>query len=1351
MWYCVELIIKRKTIKIHGGKVMEAIQKRTGHFAVKNYVPQILDSSFFLSLRQMFLLFFSVGALLLSGTVRAQETVCAKVKIEIKQELTLERQAFDAQMKINNTTTNGVIENVSVVVKITEENGTPVLITDDPTNLSAKFFVRVSNKENIDNVSGTGTVNPSTTSAVNWLIIPAPGSAGSNPLGKKYLVGATLKYRFGGDDQVLEVSPDVITVKPLPLLTLDYFLTQNVLADDPLTPEIEATEPFTLGVRVKNNGFATAKGLKIDSAQPKIIENSQGLLINFKLTGSYINDAPAQNTLLIDFGDIEANQSKMGRWLMETTLAGKFTEFTARFSHADELGGLLTSIMQATNAHFLIHDVRVDLPGRDYVRDFLAQDGDVIRVYESDAPDTVVTDRSTSAQLTATVGNSGNAAYQLTMPATAGFVYVKLPDPFNGQKALGQIVRSDAKVMLPENVWLSKTRNEQTKKWEYWVNFFDINTTGMYNTEFQAPPAAARAPQIQFVPDHVVKEGKQVAFVVEASSPDGKAVTVSAAPLPAGATFVVQSVQAGVNTSIFNWTPSKGQAGNYLVTYTVTDGSLSTARSASIKVETDTPPVGPTVPVVLSPLADTHVPKFKPTLTVQTNAQETTSKLQFEIYADSAMTQLVDSALIDKGTVTDNVVTTSFTVTKDLNDNTRYWWRVRAYDGTQLYSAWANSKLFVNIANDPPNSFNLTSPVQAAEVVTVIPVLSWTNSVDRDEDSITYSVYIYKDVSLNEIFASAVDIAPGISGSTSWTVDKPLANNVQYYWRVVAADMHGATTLTPARPFTVKTGNAAPTPPTLQFPANGSQVANSTAVLTIVNSTDVDGDLITYVFEIDSINTFDSGQKKASGQVIQGAGNTTSWTVNNLVENKHYYWRVKAQDAHSESEWVTGAFMLNAVNDPPAAPTIKNPGNGSWSGTQQPSLEANITTDPEGESVQYQFEVYRDAALKQKITDGVSSNNAWIVPVSLVDKTTHYWRVRASDPQGATSGWSLPAALYISTGPYVDPTISVTAPATIQSPSSLGGRKLVTIRWEGTDPNIEPTVALYYSTSQAGYTGNLIVDGLKQSSGTQTGSYIWDVTDIAPGTYYVYATIYDAKGVGRNYASGAVVIAPASQSGTIVIGSSSTPLTVTANGGKNVFTVRLGNAPTSSVVVPISSSNQRFGYVAPASLTFTPQNWQTPQTVSITGAGNCAPEGNKNYQVQVGRAVSLDPQYIDVQSTPVAVITIDSIGTVATSNNANIYFCNYRVISETQINATTWEYVMTADVTNTGLDVGGLTATLTRRPSGTTLVEGEIIYGAVNKGNTINTTDTFVFRARTQMPASNLQLGAGFYWTVSTR
>jgi hypothetical protein len=239
------------------------------------------------------------------------------------------------------------------------------------------------------------------------------------------------------------------------LLTLDYFLTRDVEGDDPLTPAIEPTEPFTLGVRVKNNGYAAAKDLKIDSAQPKIVENNQGLLIGFKLLGSTVNDAPAQNTLLVSFGEIAANTSKTARWIMESTLAGRFTEFSARFTHADELGGSLTSLLQATNAHLLIRDVRVDLPGRDAVRDFLALDGDVIRVYETDSADTLVTDRSAAA----TLATTGTNALRLAMPPTDGFVYVKLPDPYAGQRVLGTVRRSDAKAMLAENAWLSRTRN----------------------------------------------------------------------------------------------------------------------------------------------------------------------------------------------------------------------------------------------------------------------------------------------------------------------------------------------------------------------------------------------------------------------------------------------------------------------------------------------------------------------------------------------------------------------------------------------------------------------------------------------------------------------------------------------------------------------------------------------------------------------------------------------------------------------------------------------------------------------------------------------------------------------------
>lgn len=1297
------------------------------------------------------------GFLAAPGSV-AQETVCARVKIEIQQELTLERQAFDAQMKINNTTDTGVIENVSVEVKVTDENGTPVPITSDPNDLSAKFFIRISNKENISAVDGTGTVGPRTTSTINWLLIPAPGSAGESPAGKKYLVGATLRYRFGGEETVLDVSPDVITVKPLPLLTLDYFLTQDVQADDPLTPEIEPVVPFTLGVRVKNTGQAVARNLKIDSAQPRIVENAQGLLINFQLTGSYVDDAPAQNTLLIDFGDIAPGTSRMGRWIMETTLAGRFTEFTARFSHSDELGGALTSILQATNAHFLIRDVRVDLPGRDYVRDFLAQDGDVIRVYESDGPDTEVTDRSGAAQLTAGTNAAGNASYRLVIPPTAGFIYVKLPDPFRGEKALGRIVRADAKEMRAENVWLSKTRNAQTKQWEHWINFFDVNTPGVYDTEFQAPPAVSQPPQIQFIPDRTVKEGEQVSFLVEASSAEGKPVSLSAAPLPAGAGFTAQAADPqapGRARAVFEWTPAKGTAGNYLIVYTASDGSLTATRSASVRVESIEPPPGPGTPAIESPLSGVQVTSLQPALAVLTssNAQDPTTHVQFELYADAAETQLVASATVAKAAAGETAVPTAWTVPEALNDNTHYWWRARAFDGT-LYSPWVNGRFFVNLFNDPPDTFNLTSPVPNAEVASLTPQLAWTNSTDRDGDAISYTVSVYADAALTELVAQAADLPEDPGGSTGWTVSDPLTNHARYYWQVVATDALGAQTPSAARPFVVDTGNTAPTEPAILSPAVGGESTSPDTALTVANSTDAENDLITYVFEIDTVNTFDSGDKRSSGQVIGSGSGTTSWTAGGLVENRRYWWRVKAQDGRAESAWVVGHFRMNAVNDPPPAPTVRNPGDGAWTATRYPTLEANPVVDPEEEAVRYRFEVYADGALTQLVAAGGSDGTAWLVPAALADKTTHWWRVRAVDPHDAVSAWSAPTVLYVSTAPYQEPTIALTSPAVPTVPESVstpdGVRRQITLRWEGTDPNIEPTVALYYSTSNAGYAGNLIVDGLRQGSGTQVGSYVWDVTGLAPGAYYVFGVIYDAKGVAKAYAPGAVVIPNATQAGSIVVTAGSQMLT-SEDGRSTAFNIRLGRAPVADVVVPVSSSNPREGVAAPANLTFTPQNWAVNQAVTVTGQNDCAPDGNQTYAVHSGKAVSVDPNYIGLTGKAVKVTNLDNVDASGSTDNRYLHICGMSVVSERKVSPRTWEYTLRAELTNTGAAVGGVTAKLRQLAFAFKPIDATLVFGAVGAGETAKTTDTVVIQTSFPVPKNIFSLGVGTKWDVTVQ
>ena len=407
--------------------------------------------------------------------------LCAEVKLEIPQKVSLERQAFAATMRINNGL-ESAIQNIAISLAFQDAAGNGVIATSDPNNTNASFFLAAPTLTGIGAFDGTGSVAAKTTGEIAWLIIPSAGAGGTQPQGKLYFIGATVSYTIGAVTNTVTVTPDSVTVLPQPRLTLDYFLQRDVYADDPLTPQVEPAEPFTLGVRVKNTGGGVARSTTIESAQPRIVENQQGLAIGFQILDSFVNDQPAAKTLLASFGDVAPASSKVARWNLVTTLAGKVTDFSATFTHADALGGVLTSLIQSVATHLLVHDVKVEKTGRDSIRDFLALDGTTLRVYESEGIDSVVTDQSAAAQLQA----SGGGLFAWTLPASSGMVYAKVADPYAGRVQPGALLRSDGRTLSPQNVWLSKSRNADLS-WSYFINLFDVDSTGSYRLALTTP------------------------------------------------------------------------------------------------------------------------------------------------------------------------------------------------------------------------------------------------------------------------------------------------------------------------------------------------------------------------------------------------------------------------------------------------------------------------------------------------------------------------------------------------------------------------------------------------------------------------------------------------------------------------------------------------------------------------------------------------------------------------------------------------------------------------------------------------------------------------------------------------
>ena len=99
---------------------------------------------------------------------------------------------------------------------------------------------------------------------------------------------------------------------------------------------------------------------------------------------------------------------------------------------------------------------------------------------------------------------------------------------------------------------------------------------------------------------------------------------------------------------------------------------------------------------------------------------------------------------------------------------------------------------------------------------------------------------------------------------------------------------------------------------------------------------------------------------------------------------------------------------------------------------------------------------------------------------------------------------------------------------------------------------------------------------------------------------------------------------------------------VTSESGRSAsFTVALGRAPASTVTVPVASSDSGEGLVSPTSLTFTPANYSTPQTVTVTGVDDAVPDGNTSYAITIGPAVSSDSTYSDKSAPSVSVINLD--------------------------------------------------------------------------------------------------------------
>ena len=96
------------------------------------------------------------------------------------------------------------------------------------------------------------------------------------------------------------------------------------------------------------------------------------------------------------------------------------------------------------------------------------------------------------------------------------------------------------------------------------------------------------------------------------------------------------------------------------------------------------------------------------------------------------------------------------------------------------------------------------------------------------------------------------------------------------------------------------------------------------------------------------------------------------------------------------------------------------------------------------------------------------------------------------------------------------------------------------------------------------------------------------------------------------------------------------------SGAQATFGVTLALQPTDSVTIALSSSDPTEGTVSPASFTFTPTNWNIPQTATITGVDDDLADGSIAYSIITEPAVSADPRFVGYDADNVAVVNLDN-------------------------------------------------------------------------------------------------------------
>lgn len=445
-------------------------------------------------------------------------------------------------------------------------------------------------------------------------------------------------------------------------------------------------------------------------------------------------------------------------------------------------------------------------------------------------------------------------------------------------------------------------------------------------------------------------------------------------------TYSIASQPAHGSASLRNgqlrYIPTYSYFGPDAFTYQASDGSAS-SNSASVSVTVNSASLAtkaPSTPAPVAPVNKALLFDLTPRLDWTSSKAPTGTTFDFyhlQAATDSAFTHLVLDEEVS------GQLNSEFTPSSDLNENSRYYWRVRAFNSLGQFSPWSSTRYFREAMHSPA-LIEMTS----IYLDNLRPTFDWEDV----PGAVSYTFQL----SVKPNMGSPKNITVPTS---TYTPTKDLQKNKTLYWRARANGDNGPSVW--SETFSVITPNT-PTTPKLSLPKNKALVTSLTPRMDWSNSSIPIG------------TTFDHYQLQLATDAafagivldedVAGLITDSEFTLSSELEpNTWYYWRVRAFNSLDQySSWSSVRYFREAM----LAPELSSPSNGAIVGSLKPAFDWEDVAGASGYSIQ----LSTSASMKSAST--YSTTVSTYTPAkNLGASKTYYWRVRASGTNGP-SEWS---------------------------------------------------------------------------------------------------------------------------------------------------------------------------------------------------------------------------------------------------------------------------------------------------------------------------------------------------------